>query len=101
MFFCPGMNYSTTGFQLLLTRKMSFYIVTYYLPSGLFVVVSWIRSDSFSNDSQKKSLIYLPSFLVNPEIIPGRMTLLVTIFLVLINIHNTIQTNSPKVKNVC
>ena len=44
--FCPGMNYSTTGFQLLLTRKMSFYIVTYYLPSGLFVVVSWIRSDS-------------------------------------------------------
>jgi hypothetical protein len=31
---------------------------------------------------------------------PGfRMTLLVTIFLVLINIHNTIQTNSPKVSN--
>ena len=29
---------------------MSFYIVTYYLPSGLFVVVSWI------------------SFLVNPEV---------------------------------
>ena len=39
----------------------------------------------------------MSSFLVNPEIIPGRMTLLVTIFLVLINIHNTIQTNSPKV----
>ena len=35
--------------------------------------------------------------LVNPEVIPGRMTLLVTIFLVLINIFNTIQTNSPKV----
>ncbi len=29
---------------------MSFYVVTYYLPSGLFVVVSWI------------------SFLVNPEV---------------------------------
>ena len=41
-------------------------------------------------------LFILFSFLVNPEIIPGRMTLLVTIFLVLINIHNTIQTNSPK-----
>ena len=38
-----GMNYSVTGFQLVLTRKMSFYVVTYYLPSGLFVVVSWIR----------------------------------------------------------
>merc|ERR1712173_130110 len=47
-----------------------------------FVVVSWI------------------SFLVNPEIIPGRMTLLVTIFLVLINIHNTIQTNSPKAEGL-
>ena len=36
------MNYSVTGFQLVLTRKMSFYVVTYYLPSGLFVVVSWV-----------------------------------------------------------
>merc|ERR1719295_927215 len=77
-----GMNYSATGFELVLTRKMSFYIVTYYLPSGLFVVVSWI------------------SFLVNPEVIPGRMTLLITIFLVLINIFNTIQTNSPQAEGL-
>ena len=34
---------------------------------------------------------------MNPEVVPGRMTMLVTLFLVLINIHNTIQTNSPKV----
>ena len=73
-----GMNYSTAGFEIILSRKMSFYIITYYLPSGLFVVISWI------------------SFLINPEVIPGRMTMLVTLFLVLINIHNTIQTNSPK-----
>lgn len=73
-----GMNYSTAGFEMILSRKMSFYIITYYLPSGLFVVISWI------------------SFLINPEVIPGRMTMLVTLFLVLINIHNTIQTNSPK-----
>ena len=95
-----GMNYSVAGFQMVLHRKISFYIgkcsvillmgknctltfsVTYYLPSGLFVVVSWI------------------SFLVNPEVIPGRMTLLVTIFLVLINIFNTIQTNSPKAEGL-
>lgn len=43
-----GMNYSVAGFRMVLNRKMSFYIVTYYLPSGLFVMVSWI------------------SFLVNP-----------------------------------
>ncbi len=36
-----GMNYSVAGFEMVLTRKISFYVVTYYLPSGLFVVVSW------------------------------------------------------------
>lgn len=45
-----NMNYSVAGFQLVLSRKISFYIVTYYLPSGLFVIVSWI------------------SFLINPEV---------------------------------
>ena len=49
-----NMNYSVAGFKLVLARKMSFYVVTYYLPSGLFVVVSWI------------------SFLVNPEVRPHR-----------------------------
>jgi len=80
-YFTPStlnMNYSVAGFELVLARKMTFYVITYYLPSGLFVVVSWI------------------SFLVNPECIPGRMSLLITIFLVLINIYNTIQTNSPQ-----
>ena len=74
-----GMNYSTAGFEIILSRKMSFYIITYYLPSGLFVVVSWI------------------SFLIPPDIVPGRMALLITLFLVLINIFNNVTTNSPKV----
>ena len=77
-----NMNYSVTGFEMILTRKMSFYVITYYLPSGLFVVVSWI------------------SFLVSPEVIPGRMTLLVIIFLVLINMFNTIQSNSPTAEGI-
>ena len=38
-----GMNYSTAGFELILSRKMSFYIITYYLPSGLFLGISWVR----------------------------------------------------------
>ena len=44
----------------------------------MFVIVSWI------------------SFLVPADIVPGRMTLLVTVFLVLVNIFNTITTNIPK-----
>ena len=70
------------GFELTLRRKVSHYIITYYLPSGMFVIVSWI------------------SFLVPPEIVPGRMTLLVTVFLVLVNIFNTITTNIPKAEGL-
>ncbi len=73
-------NYSVAGFELTLRRKVSHYIITYYLPSGMFVIVSWI------------------SFLVPPAVVPGRMTLLVTVFLVLVNIFNTITTNIPKVR---
>ena len=69
---------SLAGFEMILTRHVSHYIITYYLPSGLFVVVSWI------------------SFLVPPDVIPGRMALLVTLFLVLVNIFNNVTTNTPK-----
>ena len=46
-------NYSLAGFEMILHRHVSHYIINYYLPSGLFVVVSWI------------------SFLVPADIIPG------------------------------
>ena len=46
-------NFSLAGFEMILHRHVSHYIINYYLPSGLFVVVSWI------------------SFLVPAEIIPG------------------------------
>ncbi len=34
-------NYSVAGFRMVMNRKVSHYIITYYIPSGLFVVVSW------------------------------------------------------------
>ena len=71
-------NYSVTGFELTLRRKMAFYIITYYFPTGMFVIVSWI------------------SFLVPPESVPGRMTILVTVFLCLVNIFNSITNKIPK-----
>ncbi len=37
------------------------------------------------------------SFLIPMDVIPGRMALLVTLFLVLVNIFNTVTTNTPKV----
>ena len=52
---------------MILTRRMSHYMITYYLPCSLFVVVSWT------------------SFLIPSEDIQGRMALLVTLFLVLVS----------------
>ena len=70
-------NYSVAGFELTLRRKVSHYIITCYLPSGMFVIVSWI------------------SFLIPPEVVPGRMALLVTLLLVLINIFNNVTSITP------
>ena len=76
------LNLSSTGIELLLTRNKLKYIPLYYLPSGLFVVVSWV------------------SFLIPPEVVPGRMAMLITLFLVLINIFNTVTSNSPNVEGM-
>jgi len=35
-------NYSQTGFEFVLSRYTMKYIVNYYLPSGLFVITSWV-----------------------------------------------------------
>ena len=37
-------NYSLTGFEMTLKRNSLKYLVNYYLPSGLFVVVSWVST---------------------------------------------------------
>jgi hypothetical protein len=37
-------NYSRTGFEFVLKRNKLKYLVNYYLPSGLFVIVSWVGS---------------------------------------------------------
>ena len=41
-----GSNYSLTGFEIHLTRHVKEYIIDYYLTSGLFVIVSWVRKIS-------------------------------------------------------
>ena len=39
--------------------------------------------------------IFQVSFIIPPEIIPGRMTLIVTLFLVLIDIFDTVTSQTP------
>ena len=71
-----------SGLEMRLSRHVLKYLYIYYLPSGLFVVVSWV------------------GFLIPPEVVPGRMAMLITLFLVLINIFNIVTTNSPNVEGM-
>ncbi len=70
-------EYAACGFRILLSRKRHQMMFQIYLPCFLFVCVSWA------------------SFLIKPNVVPGRMALLVTLFLVLVNIFNTVRSNAP------
>lgn len=74
--------YSTYGFDLVLTRDQQAHLMRTYLPTGVLVVISWI------------------SFLVDPAVVPGRMAILVTLLLVLINVSNSVSTNIPLAKSL-
>ena len=110
-------NYSLTGFEMRLRRHSFKYVVNYYLPSGLFVVVSWVSERSFNAKFVWLDLhwsifitsiyCHLPlffkikvSFQIHPDCVPGRMSLLVLLFLVLINIFMNVSDISPNVEGL-
>ena len=70
-------TYAACGFHVHLERKRHQLIFQIYLPCILFVMVSWI------------------SFLIRPSVVPGRMALLVTLFLMLVNIFNNVRSMAP------
>ena len=72
-----GQSYSRCGFMVLYTRSKTQLFFQVYLTAGMLVIVSWT------------------SFLINPNIVPGRMGLLVTLFLVLVNIFNGFKNSAP------
>ncbi|XP_059083243.1 glutamate-gated chloride channel alpha-like [Tigriopus californicus] len=71
-------QYSAIGVTVTMSRKYLPFLIDYFLPAGLFVLVSWV------------------SFLIPPAIVPGRMALLITLFLMLVNISTSATTHSPK-----
>ena len=91
-------NYSVAGFKLFMERKMTHYVITYYLPSGLFVIVSFTSFLIPSDDIQVNISIFWGRvfFLKSMVFLQGRMGLLVTLFLILVNFFNAITNNSPK-----
>ena len=72
-------EYSSTGFTVFLTRAPKSHLSNTYLPSGLLTFISFI------------------SFLIPVDMVPGRMALLVTIFLMLVNISTMAFHRGPVV----
>jgi len=70
-------EYAACGFEVLLKRKHEPLVYQVYIPCILFVTVSWI------------------SFIIDPKIVPGRMSLLVILFLVIINVFNNVKAGAP------
>ena len=73
----PAGAWEYCGFQIQLDRVKTKYIAGSYIPSCFFVILSWL------------------SFIVQPDAIPGRMMLLLNIFLILIILMNDVKESAP------
>ena len=84
--FLPAMmtntSWSTCGFLIKLERKQTKYVIENILPAAIFVTTSWI------------------SFLIPPSVIPGRLALLITLFLVLTNLLISASRQVPNSEKV-
>ena len=72
-------NYSMAGVEICLHRQLLPFVMNVYLPTGALVVVSFAH------------------FLIPVEKLPGRMALIVTVFLMLITIGNGQRNLGPMV----
>ena len=69
-----GENFDYTGFNITLTRKrLGTLMNTFYIPTALFAVVSMI------------------SFMIRPDIVPGRMGMTIVLLLISSNVYINIE----------
>ncbi|XP_071526959.1 gamma-aminobutyric acid receptor subunit pi-like [Panulirus ornatus] len=72
-------TYPMVTVEVKLTRRISYHLMNTFLPSGLFVCVSWL------------------TFLVPVDQVPGRMVLTITTLLTLVSMFAAVRQESPKV----
>ena len=72
-------TYSVAGYNVHLGRWLQPYVFNVFLPTVILVLISFV------------------SFSIPVEQVPGRMSLVITIFLMLVNISSSLQANGPKV----
>lgn len=73
-------TFSRSGFTVIMKRSPTRFFVNIYVPTFLLTIASFI------------------GFLIPVEMVPGRMALLVTIFLMLVNVSSTEQNRGPVVR---
>jgi len=74
-----GYNYSHAGFRIYFYRNIVGGLLSgFYLPTGLLSLISMI------------------SFGINPEVVPGRLGLLVTLYLITSNVYNAVQAPTTR-----
>ena len=73
--------FSMTGFTVEMKRSPTPYYMNVFLPTALLTITSFI------------------GFLIPADLVPGRMALLVTIFLMLVNISSTERERGPAVSS--
>ena len=79
IYYATNETFSLTGFLLDMKRVSYPFMMNTYLPTVLLTMASFI------------------SFLIPIDLVPGRMALLVTIFLMLVNISSTERRMGPVV----
>ena len=72
-----------SGFEVVMTRKTNTYLYTYFYPCSLMVVTSWV------------------SFSVKAEAVPGRLGMLLTLLLMMINLTNGAAKIIPGSDSIC
>ena len=65
--------------NIILNRKVNYHLINSYIPSCLFVTVAWL------------------SLFVNPEAIPGRISMVMMTLLTLMAMFSGIRQSTPKV----
>ena len=70
--------YKSGGFKISLRRKVVPFILNYYFPTGQLVAISWI------------------SYFIPSHMVPGRMALLVTVLLTIVNLSSSARDGAPK-----
>ena len=74
------LNVSVAGFKFSLKRRFAPILINTYLPCMMLLIISFI------------------GFFIPVHMIPGRMALLVTIFLMVVNISSSEKTHGPTVR---